>query len=232
MEWLDGKRQTYSVQKVQLCVAADKTSSSLVSHFNPQWHAGRNTVCLGDPRPCSKNKWRFLNPSMYNLQLSIAADMWWWSLCFWDPFPGAGVECRGQQGRCSCKCQQIILLLSPRWNGQSCVPSSPGAILETKLQIPSWDFLWYLLWDLVGWNFQVRQTFAKNVGSGPLAWETVRNILPWLMTALPPLLPCSLSHVTSRSCCHKLVGSELGHLKTTWHQQQKPRSFQTSGNLG
>lgn len=178
-----------------------------MSHFDPQCCAGRNFVCFGDPWACSKNKLRFFYFSTCNLQLSTAANTQWWSPSSWDLFPGAGVGCRGQQGWCSWKCQQIILLLSPHRDGQSCAPSLPGTMLETGLQTSCWDFLCYLLWDLGGWNFQVRQTFAKSVCSDVLAWDTVRNVLPWLTTGLPCLLPLCLSHVISRACCHKLVGS-------------------------
>lgn len=178
-----------------------------MSRLDPQWSADRNIVCFGDLRACSKDKLRFFYFSTCSLQLSIAADTQRWSPRLWDLFPRAGVEHRGEQGWCSCKCQRILLLLSPHQGGQSCVPSSPGTVLKIELQSSSWHFLWYLLWDLAGWNFQVRQTFVNSVCSAALAWESVRNVLPWLTAALPHLFPCSLSYVISRPCCHKPIGS-------------------------
>lgn len=151
--------------------------------------------------------------------------MQWWSPSSWDLFPGGGVERSRQQEWCLCKCQQIILLLSPCRDRQSCVPSSLGTILKTELLISAWDFPWYLLWDLVGWNFQVRQTVVKNVGSGA-SYLDLQQHCP--ISSLVAFLTSPLEFVAI-----SLLAQQTGTPENyTASATEAKESFQTAGNLG
>lgn len=141
-----------------------------MSLFDSQQCDSRNIACFGDPRACGKNKLKFFHFSACNLQLLLGANTHWWPPSSWDLFPEADVECRGQQGWLSWKCQHIILQVFSQQDRQSFMTSMPGTILKTELQISSWGCLCYLLCDLVPWNLQIRQTFIKNVGSAALAY--------------------------------------------------------------